>query len=43
MKKILLASFSMIITSLVAQNNCENLKNQVASLQSENKELASQN
>ncbi|HAY3555730.1 hypothetical protein [Elizabethkingia anophelis] len=43
MKKILLVSFSMIITSLAAQNNCENLKNQVASLQSENKELASQN
>lgn len=43
MKKILLASFSIIITSLAAQNNCENLKNQIASLQSENKELAAQN
>ncbi|MCT4315473.1 hypothetical protein HZP15_10005 [Elizabethkingia anophelis] len=43
MKKNLLASFSIIITSLAAQNNCENLKNQIASLQSENKELAAQN
>ncbi|HCD9236763.1 TPA: hypothetical protein NEG48_003811 [Elizabethkingia anophelis] len=43
MKKILLTSFSMIITSLVAQSNCETFKNQVTSLQSENKELNSQN
>ncbi|NHQ79936.1 hypothetical protein, partial [Elizabethkingia miricola] len=32
-----------IITSLAAQSNCETLKTQIASLQSENKELASQN
>ncbi|MHC6199192.1 hypothetical protein [Elizabethkingia miricola] len=43
MKRILFASFSIIITSLAAQSNCETLKTQIASLQSENKELASQN